>query len=322
MNKKMLSIIIPMYNGEKTIEKCIGSILKSGIDDKEIICVDDGSVDNTVKICENLKKQYSCIRIIKQDNKGIAGARNTGLNASNGMYVTFMDQDDWLDCNAYSYLFGRLNNRNADMIVFGYYKDYEDRIASMNNSLDIPEEIISESDLIRYAFYREKYRAYAAFVWNKIFKKSFLESNKLRFDEDLLRGDDVVFYTRVAICKPYTVYINRSFYHYFQRKNSVTHTFTEQNMVRLCDILSAYDRAIDLLNNHNFDRTVIAYLETFFVYHASILFELSKKIDCKINVRNFSSDMKKYIDSYRNQNILMPERIQHLEKLIKESENV
>lgn len=205
---------------------------------------------------------------------------------------------------------------NADMVVCNYFKDNKDLIQPMINQEIIPEIITTTNDLIRYAFFREKYRGFAAFVWNKIFKKAFLETNHILFDESLKRGDDVLFFSNVALAKPKTIYINQHLYHYVQRPDSVTHTLNKNNMGRLSEILSGYKRSIDKLEQNNVSKEALGYMKCFYVYHASVLYELAIEKGMSDTKDIYKNAMKLYLHEYEKQNQNDDIRINRIYKLI------
>lgn len=284
--------------------------------DIEVICIDDGSTDDSLSICQNIAEYDPRVKVISKINGGVASARNIGLEHANGVYITFADQDDWIEKNIYKAMVDAALSSNADMVVCNYFKDNKDLIQPMINQEIIPEIITTTNDLIRYAFFREKYRGFAAFVWNKIFKKAFLETNHILFDESLKRGDDVLFFSNVALAKPKTIYINQHLYHYVQRPDSVTHTLNKNNMGRLSEILSGYKRSIDKLEQNNVSKEALGYMKCFYVYHASVLYELAIEKGMSDTKDIYKNAMKLYLHEYEKQNQNDDIRINRIYKLI------
>lgn len=317
-NKIELSVIVPLYNAEKTLPKCLTSIQSNRNINLEIILVDDESTDKTMELC----KKYSCndsrIKVLQKKNGGVASARNSGLEIATGTYVTFVDQDDWIEKNAYSVMLESGLKEEADMIVCNYTKDYGEDVRPMTNRRPIADNISSAEELIMYAFFREEYRGFAAFVWNKLFKRELLNKNKISFDDSLKRGDDVLFYSKIAVTAPKTVYMDAHFYHYVQREDSITHTLTRENLHRLAEILSGYEKAIAVLEENHINADAVNYLKCFYVYHASNLYELSYKEKLWFEKKYFIKCMQKYLAEYKEQNINYPERIKRIEYLIEE----
>ena len=120
-NLKKLSVIIPAYNVEKFLVKCVESVLNQTYKNIEIIIVDDGSRDSTPQLCDELANKYNNIKVIHQANQGSGKTRENGLNASSGEYITFIDSDDYIDLNAYAKVIKVLEENNCDMVQFGIY---------------------------------------------------------------------------------------------------------------------------------------------------------------------------------------------------------
>lgn len=310
-----LSIIIPVYNAQKTIVDCIESAIKQKCD-IEIIVVDDGSVDSTKDIVLEMSKKYKNVFYYYKENEGVASARNFGMKMASGKYITFIDQDDWVEENSYNELILMMECEAADMMVYGYSKDYENACIQMKNLEIIPTKIYSMEALIKYAFHRETYRAFAAFVWNKIFKKEFLDNNNIHFDMTLKRGDDVLFFSEVAICEPLTLFVSKSIYHYTQRKDSITHTLTKDNLHRLMDILIGYERAIKAIEIRDCRSKAVNYMKSFYVYHASLLYEIAVQVSDTVREKILVDSMNKYYCEYCKQNSHYPERIDRINRLL------
>ena len=120
-----ISIIIPVYNVEPYLRRCIDSVLEQTMQDYEIVVVNDGSTDNSGSICDQYANQYDQIRVIHKQNGGLSDARNTGIKAATGDYILFLDSDDYLDTDALEKLWTGVN-KNVDIIIGGYKKIYQD----------------------------------------------------------------------------------------------------------------------------------------------------------------------------------------------------
>lgn len=312
----MISVIVPIYNARKTLLKCLESILQQNNVLLEVICVDDESKDDSLLLCKKIAETDNRVKVLTKMNGGVASARNFGLKMAKGKYVTFVDQDDWIDINAYNVMLRVAEKSNADMVVCNYTKDYSDEIRPMVNRSVIQSEMHETKDLIRYAFFREEYRGFAAFVWNKIFRREFLKEKKIMFDDTLRRGDDVLFFANIALAEPRTIYVDQYLYHYVQRSDSVTHTLTKQNIDRLGEILIGYERAIEILERHDVSEEALGYMKCFYVYHASVLYELADKENVENQKGKYMRAMKIYLDEYKDQNANNKDRIDRICKLI------
>lgn len=190
-----VSIIMPVYNGEEFLEKSIESVSKQTLKDIELICVDDGSTDNSLKILKDLQKKYDFIKILTQENQGSGKARNYGIDESKGEYIGFLDADDiFVDSDALERMYEIGNFYDADMVAANlkellpdgeliYNSNYKD-----DNYYEFKkiEKIHPKEYGVPWAFYKN------------IFKKSFLDENDIRF-RDLIRGQDPVFQAEVLV---------------------------------------------------------------------------------------------------------------------------
>lgn len=231
----ILSVIVPVYNTEKFLERCLDSIVHQSLSDIEIICVNDGSTDNSLVILEKYLKNYPQIKIINQTNAGLSSARNTGLKNATSEYVTFVDSDDYLDLNAYQRCYEALVNNQADFLCFEI-------------------EVISESSKVRNSdteYYRLKYTGLLELnnqirnnidvsACNKIYKKSMIKKFSIEFPEGALFEDFVFFWKYIAVSKS-IFFLNEPFYKYIRRKSSI-----------MDNIFRGHDKSIDHLRGINF----------------------------------------------------------------------
>lgn len=212
-----VSLIVPVYNIEKYLERCANSILEQDYDNLEIILVNDGSLDNSLKICKKYEQKDSRIIVIDKKNGGVSSARNEGLKIATGDYIGFIDSDDWIDKNTISTLMNVLKKENYDILI----------CTSYNN--DIPysdKEIVRTLDLeetVKHCLKLEN-PVLMAGVCNKIFKANLLKEEF--FDVDLSIGEDMFFLIKILLKSKKIGYVEKSLYHYFYREDSVTHVFS------------------------------------------------------------------------------------------------
>ena len=188
-----VSIIVPVYNSEKSISRCIDSILAQTFSDLELILVNDGSQDNSGKICDEYAKKDNRIIVIHKDNGGVSSARNVGLEIAKGEYVTFVDSDDTISINYLS--------------SFSYSSDFE--IAGLetiekDKKVDFPtNEIFLENTIeISNWFLSNSHRKYLTSICSKLFLKKNIESISLKFNTSLKYGEDTIFiYNYLASCE-------------------------------------------------------------------------------------------------------------------------
>lgn len=190
----LISVIIPAFNCEKTILNTVESIKKSGINDYEILIVDDGSTDNTAAICDGLSASNDNIRCIHQKNAGASAARNTGLKNADGEYVFFFDSDDSVIPNSLEKAEKIINAHNPDMLIFGMNFDYyhKGKIYRRDAMVYPNEEMLTLEDIKKN--FQELYDCNALTpVWNKIIKKTVLINAKVCFDESMIIMEDFLF---------------------------------------------------------------------------------------------------------------------------------
>ena len=156
MEKKQLdlSVIIPLYNAVETLERCLTNILKETEVSLEILLVDDSSVDDTPALCRKLCEKDDRVQYIRRPNGGVAAARNTGLSNARGTYVTFVDQDDWVEPETYRVTVEFAQKQDADMVVFNYTKNVGEHVEYMRNRSQIPEVTQDKNAIVKYAFFR------------------------------------------------------------------------------------------------------------------------------------------------------------------------
>ncbi len=225
MLKIKLSIIIPVYNVEKYLEKCLNSICELNISN-EIIIVNDGSTDKSLKIAEEFKRNHKNenITIVTQENKGLSEARNTGLKLALGEYVSFIDSDDYVDKLEYETIINKSIEDSLD-IGIGRYK----KIIFKNDSLicltdfnkDRQEHDIMSGKDYFYKLYNNN--MYGPEVWDDIFRREFLIENNIYFKKNRIHEDEI-FTIEVMLKAKQVKYYNIYFYNYVQRNDSIMST--------------------------------------------------------------------------------------------------
>lgn len=227
-----ISIIIPVYNVEKYICKCLDSILRQGLNDGEyeVILVNDGSKDGSVAICEEYCQQYPHFKLISQENQGVSVARNNGIDHAQGKYIVFVDADDYLLDNGLNLAFEHFRNRD-DIDVIHYYSSYDNwEKNEIDNTIDFDgtgHELILKGGL-------------PSFCWLCFYRKEFLDQHQIRFKPYIV-GEDQLFSSNVYIANPRIVSTKARFYRYVIHENSAT-TRRSVEHTRRCvdDYLASY----------------------------------------------------------------------------------
>lgn len=213
----MLSVIIPVYNVEKYIYECIKSVVEQSIKEIEIIVVDDGSQDNSIKIVEKFIDKR--IKILKKDNGGLSSARNEGLKVATGEYVIFVDSDDYLkDNTVLEEMYRIAKESKSDIVVGNYVKKYDEKeeINKVDKTI-YHFHTISGIEFLEESLYK---KCYSATVWKNLFKTQFLIDNKLWFKEGIYHEDEL--FTPITFSKAKRVSIYpKEIYVYRQRQGSI-----------------------------------------------------------------------------------------------------
>lgn len=215
---KKISIIVPVYNVEKYVEKCIQSLINQSYKNIEIILVDDGSNDRSNKIIDEYAKVDSRILTIHQKNKGVSAARNAGLKVATGEYVGFVDPDDYVDYQMYETMLKKIELNMSDLAVCGFSKVTE--LSDKEEIFEIKDELLSPKKCVEDLFdFRGGY-AIKPSVWNKLFRRDKI--GDLKFDENIGISEDLKFVVQYILKCNSIVYVKQAFYKNLQRDGSIT----------------------------------------------------------------------------------------------------
>ena len=211
-----VSIIVPVYNVEKYLSKCLDSLMRQTYKNIELILVDDGSNDGSNQICSRYAENDSRIKLIVQENKGVSSARNTGLNIASGEYIIFVDSDDWVESEYVEFLVEKIRESKADLVVCGYYNDLLNGTVKQLNVDKLEILMDSQEALIKCFEVKSDMRL----MCNKIFRRNIIDENKIRFNEDFTIGEDFHLIFRYIMNSKVVVYNPKPLYHYLQRTDS------------------------------------------------------------------------------------------------------
>lgn len=239
-----LSVIVPIYNTEEYIGRCLDSIIKQDFQVAEIICVDDGSKDNSCAIVESYKENYDIIKLISQENQGVVAARKRGVRAATGDYVAYVDSDDWIDKQMYKEMIRYVKaDRSIDIVTSGLIRDYEGHsvIESENIPAGLYQGQILEIGLWNRmidtsVFFRSNISVH---INNKIYKRTLAQEVMDSVDDRINIGDDAAC-VYPGILRAKKIYVTgKSYYHYFMRSDSITTHIKKDEYARL-NILHTY----------------------------------------------------------------------------------
>lgn len=231
----MISVIVPVYNVEKYLHKCVDSIINQTYKDLEIILVDDGSPDNCPKICDEYAQKDNRIKVIHKENGGLSSARNVGMKMAKGDYIAFVDSDDYIEEHMYEKLLDALKGSNADFCMCG------DRTVNENG-----EEIIRNNFSAKTYFIDEIIENFVlplkTAAWNKLYKREYIGENI--FPEGRIHGEDLVFQLSLLTGKTTMCVIPDVCYNYVKHSNSIT---TSGFSARSFDEVWCKDKAYSIL---------------------------------------------------------------------------
>jgi glycosyltransferase involved in cell wall biosynthesis len=214
MNKLRVSVIIPVYNSEKYLDKCVNSILNQTYKDIQIILVDDGSTDSSPDICDMFSKKDNRVIAVHQRNGGTSKARNTGLKLAEGDYITFADNDDyWKDNNCLEKIVAYLENSHADMLFHVPYIFWQDTNEMIEPKRVIRREEINGKDFEKALNLVMERGLMDRCVWSKFFKKSVIKDNGITFPENC-RNEDTYFIGEIFMYADTLDWYEDSFYVY------------------------------------------------------------------------------------------------------------
>ena len=219
MSKIMITAVVPVYNMENYIDRCMETLLNQTYSMYEVLLVDDGSTDNSIQICEEYAQKYGDkVRCIHKINGGLSSARNCGIEYARGQYIIFPDPDDWVESD-YLEHFAELRTAYPNALVCtGYAVEYENG-ETIHTKKDSLKKFSRQNGLLRLI----QTPSMGGFAWNKLYDLRIIQDNQLRFLDDVGTKEDLDFAARYIKCIDQVVYApNYVTYHYFQRAGSAT----------------------------------------------------------------------------------------------------
>lgn len=256
------SIIIPVYQTKKYMAECIESVLKQELDDYELILVDDGSTDESPKICDQYASQFEKISVIHKRNGGLSDARNTGIRAAAGKYILFLDSDDfWSDSQFLGKLKIRIEHQSCDVMNFHYKYFYEEENQYREFFSPIEEESLYRMNADQRFKYLVEENQYIASACNKAVLRELILNHSLYFRVGVT-SEDIEWCARLASCSQKMGGCNLDAYCYRQRVESITHTLKAENVDILRKNIQACIRHGELSERSR------QYKDAYFIYTA------------------------------------------------------
>ena len=291
MDNPLISVIIPIYNVEQYLSKCLDSVINQTYKNIEIICVNDGATDNSLKILEEYKSRDSRIKIINQENGGLATARNTGLKNASGEFIYFLDSDDWVCTELIQTTYDAIQNSNADIAMFDTYNVYDEKSYVPVNR--VSKFVKSHNTNVLNYKDDTNMRDLQCTAWSKLYRKNYLIKNNLWFPYGVRFGEDVPFWFSLLYTNPKIVFIDKCLYFYRKRSTSLTaKTYDlidkQWNVYQECVKTDAYQNASDIEQAYVLDYNVRMAVYGFSAMNSFELF------------LPYEKSLKKFINEYKN----------------------
>ena len=216
-----VSVIVPVYNAEKTLVSCIGSVLHQPFEDIEVLAVDDGSTDQSLSLLREIAAQDGRVRVFAQDNSGVAAARNLALNHAVGTYVQFVDSDDLLAPDATGRMVEAMERRRCDLVI-APYTEVLGQLRQKRGFLDQDMILSQRQFLDRLSAHPNSF--FYAVLWNKLYRRSIVEEGGLRCDPEVSWCEDFLFNLEYIRSVRLVAAVPRPLYYYIKRPGSLVST--------------------------------------------------------------------------------------------------
>lgn len=265
-NRPAVSVIIPVYNVEKYLDRCMQSVLNQTLRNIEIILIDDGSPDDCPRLCDEYANKDDRIKVIHKQNGGLGYARNSGLEIATGEYVAFVDSDDFIDVQMYKSLYSMAKKEDADA-VYSNCKLYRNGVAAVRE--DVKEDTFFrtkdevEQFLLDYVapLPEEKHDVkYMMSVWRAVYRMSIIKENNIRFlsERDIL-SEDMPFNIDFLKCSTKVVYLKDAFYNYCLNPSSLTQHWTVEKNDKRQRLFECIEQRMNYLPDYelHFQRFII-----------------------------------------------------------------
>lgn len=234
VSNPLISVIIPVYNVDAYLRRCIDSVIDQTYRNLEIILVDDGSTDDSAKICDEYSSYDERINVIHKKNGGLVSARKAGIQLASGEYIAYVDGDDWVEDAMYQQLVGKIGD--ADIIISGVIRDYDGGIVKETNKIQdgIYEGEALQSIIFEKMIYTGKFfeRGIQPHIFNSLYRHALIYTNQLRVDDRIRVGEDMACFYPTILDASKIVLTSDCFYHYKMRMNSIMGTNDGMELAR------------------------------------------------------------------------------------------
>lgn len=313
-----VSIIVPVYNTDKYIERCIISIVNQTYQNIEIICVDDGSTDDSGMILDNLAKEDARIKVIHKKNEGVTAARNAALQIVTGDYIGFVDSDDYIEKEMYELLVNAMAENKVDIVTCKYYFDFNGTINVALNKRKVPSEPLSIAEFLPYIYERDMFSGVASYLWTRLFRRNVIidddGNHKVQFQAEYGGTDDIVFVAEANMRSKKIIYLDKPLYYYFQRENSIVHDGGTQ--LATLHWVKSYEKILEIYDEHQISEEVMELIRRMYVYRCGKTLEMAVATGQKEKMVILKEKISKYLLSYFRSNIEHLDRIKWIVDLM------
>lgn len=222
MNTPKISVIVPVYNVEKYLSRCIESILSQTFTDFELLLIDDGSTDRSGEMCDEYAKKDDRIRVFHKENGGVASARQMGINNAVGIYSIQVDSDDWAEKQMLEKMYMKIIETDADIVIadFFYDKNGQSIYTKQRSNKILSSEMITDILLNKLE----------GALWSKLIRHSLYRNYNIHFFQNIDHGEDILVTSQLFLLNIKIIFLNAAFYHYnLQNLNSITRNYTKKS---------------------------------------------------------------------------------------------
>ena len=299
MNNPAISVIVPVYNVEAYLPRCIESILSQSFTNFEVLLIDDGSIDNSGKICDDYAGKDSRIRVFHKENEGVAVARQLGTDEAKGVYSIHADGDDWMEPEMLQRMYSSITKQKADMLICDFYRErikgceYERQCLCSMSSVKVLKDIIEG-------------RLFGA-LWNKMVRHSLYRVYNIKFVSNISYCEDVLLLAQLLQHKIDLVYLNESFYHYNTTNcHSITRNYTLKTYVEQKKYIDELSRLLPQSFSTSIDYAMFNFKceafhhnilseDDFYNYHSLTFFQILRRpLNFKMKICMLLSSMGFY----------------------------
>lgn len=215
---EIVTIIVPVYNVENYLQRCIDSLLNQTYKKLEIILVNDGSLDNSSDICDRYAKEDSRVKVIHKENGGLSDARNAGLKEATGDYIVFIDSDDYAEINMVEETLKLAKSNNSEVVIYGYFTDIVDSNEELIDSIPvIPNSGAYNSTNFSSIKVEGNLTNLLGYAWNKMYKSELILETNFEFNKGISLVEDILFNVPILKKADNVSFLNKAYIHYMQR---------------------------------------------------------------------------------------------------------